>query len=495
MLIEPGINDYIQLSNFYNLIPVSCEFPVDTETPITLFKKAADGKPSFLLESVEGKEKIARYSFIGLDPSILYSHLGDQGQIKNSSGEIIKKVTGDPFQILNNLLSAYKTPVSTGMPRFFGGAVGYFGYEMSQWLERLPHTAEADLGLFDCMFMFCGTILIFDHLHHSLRIVVNNLINEPPEKSYSLALEKIEQVFKKINAPITGENDFLTAEPEEKISVSGIESNMKREDFLNGVVKAKEYIRNGDILQVVLSQRFSLPFERNPFQTYRRLRSINPSPYLYYLNFGDLVIAGSSPEMLVRVEGEEVETRPIAGTRPRGATLQDDEQLSLDLLDDPKERAEHVMLVDLGRNDLGRVCRPGTVEVPQFMEVEKYSHVMHLVSAVRGKLSPGLTAFDALKSCFPAGTVSGAPKVRAMEIIDELEPSKRGPYAGAVGYLSFNGNLDSAITIRTILFHRNHAYIQAGAGIVADSVPETEYQETVNKAQALFQTIALSQKG
>jgi len=363
---------------------------------------------------------------------------------------------------------------------------------MSQWLERLPHTAEADLGLFDCMFMFCRTIMIFDHLHHSLRIVVNNLINEAPEKSYSLAQEKIEQVFKQLNAPILGENDHLIGKPEEKISVSGIESNMKREDFLNGVVKAKEYIRNGDILQVVLSQRFRLPFEGNPFQTYRRLRSINPSPYLYYINFGDLVIAGSSPEMLVRVEGEEVETRPIAGTRPRGATHQDDEQLSLELLSDPKEKAEHIMLVDLGRNDLGRVCRPGTVEVPQFMEVEKYSHVMHLVSAVRGKLSPGLTAFDALKSCFPAGTVSGAPKVRAMEIIDELEPSKRGPYAGAVGYFGFNGNLDSAITIRTILFHRNQAYIQAGAGIVADSVPEKEYLETVNKAQALFQTIALS---
>ncbi|HAU32118.1 MAG TPA: anthranilate synthase component I [Desulfotomaculum sp.] len=480
------------MSRFYNLVPVSCEFPADTETPITLFRKTADGKPSFLLESVEGKEKIARYSFIGLDPAILYSHLGNQGQIKNSSGEVIKKVTGDPFQILNNLLSAYKTPVLTGLPRFFGGAVGYFGYEMSQWLERLPHTAEADLGLFDCMFMFCGTILIFDHLHHSLRVVVNNLINESPEKSYFLALEKIEQISKQLRAPIPGKNDFLTAKPEEKLSVSDIESNMKREEFLNSVVKAKEYIRSGDILQVVLSQRFRLPFEGNPFQIYRRLRSINPSPYLYYLNFGDLVIAGSSPEMLVRVEGEEVETRPIAGTRPRGATLRDDDQLSLELLNDPKERAEHVMLVDLGRNDLGRVCKPGTVEVPQFMEVEKYSHVMHLVSAVRGKLSPGLTAFDALKSCFPAGTVSGAPKVRAMEIIDELEPSKRGPYAGAVGYLSFNGNLDSAITIRTILFRRNHAYIQAGAGIVADSVPEREYQETVNKAQALFQTIALS---
>jgi len=491
-LIEPVLNEYIQLSKFYNLIPVSCEFPVDTETPITLFRKTADGRPSFLLESVEGKEKIARYSFIGLDPEILYSHLGNHGQIKNNSGEKIKKVTGDPFKILNNLLSAYITPVQTVMPRFFGGAVGYFGYEMSQWLERLPHTAEADLGLCDCMFMFCGTILIFDHLHHSLRIVVNNTINGSPEKSYSLALEKIERVFKKISAPVPGENDFLTAKHEEIISVSGIESNMKREVFLNGVVKAKEYIRSGDILQVVLSQRFRLPFEGNPFQTYRRLRSINPSPYLYYIDFGDLVIASSSPEMLARVEEDEVETRPIAGTRPRGATHLEDEKLSLELLDDPKEKAEHIMLVDLGRNDLGRVCKPGTVEVPQFMEVEKYSHVMHLVSAVRGKLSPGLTAFDALKSCFPAGTVSGAPKVRAMEIIDELEPSKRGPYAGAVGYFGYNGNLDSAITIRTILFHRNYAYIQAGAGIVADSEPEKEYQETVNKAQALFQTIALS---
>ncbi len=494
-MIEPGLNEYIQLSRSYNLVPVSCEFPADTETPITLFRKTAGGRPSFLLESVEGKEKIARYSFIGLDPAILYSHLGDHGQIKNGSDDVTKEVTGDPFKILSNLLSAYKTPVQTVMPRFFGGAVGYFGYEMSQWLERLPHTAKDDLGLCDCMFMFCGIILIFDHLRHSLRIVVNNMMNESPEKSYSLAVEKIEQFFKKLRAPVTGDNDFLTARSEEKISVSGIESNMRYEDFLNGVVKAKEYIRKGDILQVVLSQRFRLPFEGDPFQTYRRLRSINPSPYLYYIDFGNLVIAGSSPEMLVRVEEDEVETRPIAGTRPRGETHLEDERLSLDLLDDPKEKAEHIMLVDLGRNDLGRVCKPGTVEVPHFMEVEKYSHVMHLVSAVRGKLSPGLTAFDALKSCFPAGTVSGAPKVRAMEIIDELEPSKRGPYAGAVGYFGYNGNLDSAITIRTILFHQNHAYIQAGAGIVADSEPEKEYQETVNKAQALFQTVALSQKG
>ncbi|HAP93497.1 MAG TPA: anthranilate synthase component I [Desulfotomaculum sp.] len=490
-MYEPSLEDYVKLSRLYSLVPVSYECPVDTETPITFFWKVAAGRPAFLLESVEGGERLARYSFIGLDPSIMYSHRGGSGWIHSNPGQdTVKKVEGNPFGALEEVISSFKTPSLTGLPRFFGGAVGYWGYDMVRWLEKLPSTTADDLGLYDCQFMIGGTVLIFDHVRHTLRVVVNSFAGDSPEKSYSAAAEKIEWIIAALHKPaVSRENRALPLLNEKESIISHLESNLTREEFIARVKKAKEYIRQGDILQVVLSQRFCLPFAGDPFQAYRHLRNINPSPYLYFLDFGEVVIAGSSPEMMIRVEGEEVETRPIAGTRPRGCTNQEDEKLSRELSMDPKERAEHVMLVDLGRNDLGRVCRAGSVSVPQFMTVEKYSHVMHLVSAVKGILAPGHSTFDALKACFPAGTVSGAPKVRAMEIIDELEPARRGPYAGAVGYIGFNGNLDSAITIRTIVFYQGHAYVQAGAGIVADSDPEKEYQETVNKARALFQTL------
>lgn len=471
---------------------------MDTETPITLFWKLAAGRPAFLLESVEGGERLARYSFIGLDPAFIYSHRGGSGWIYSNPGQdgqsTVKKVKGNPFGILEEVISPFKAPSLTGLPRFFGGAVGYWGYDMVRWLEKLPSTTVDDLGLYDCQFMIGGTVLIFDHVRHTLRVVVNSLAGNLPKKSYSEAKEKIEQIIAALHKlAVSGENRALPLLNERESITSHLESTLTREEFMARVKKAKEYIRQGDILQVVLSQRFCLPFAGDPFQAYRRLRTINPSPYLYFLNFGEVVIAGSSPEMMIRVEGEEAEIRPIAGTRPRGRTDLEDEKLGRELSMDPKERAEHIMLVDLGRNDLGRVCRAGSVNVPQFMTMEKYSHVMHLVSAVKGILAPGHSTFDALKACFPAGTVSGAPKVRAMEIIDELEPARRGPYAGAVGYIGFNGNLDSAITIRTIVFYQGHAYFQAGAGIVADSEPEKEYQETVNKARALFQTLGHTQ--
>ncbi|MBE3588734.1 MAG: chorismate-binding protein [Thermoanaerobacteraceae bacterium] len=417
------------------------------------------------------------------------------------------EMEGNPFTIVEQLMDYWRGPVLPELPRFYGGAVGYFAYDLVRWLERLPSTTRDDLDLPDMILSFTGTLLVMDHLRHTLQVVVNTLPGSRPEVAYRQAVEHIEHIWRLINGPLCSgdrpadgfygslrEGDGPAPggdkKPMNKAALQEPPSSVTREEFCSLVCRAKEYIRQGDILQVVLSQRLQVPFAGDPFQVYRRLRRINPSPYLYYLDLGDVAIAGSSPEMLVRVENGVAETRPIAGTRPRGASVEADEALAAELLADPKERAEHVMLVDLGRNDLGRVCLPGTVTVPQFMVVEKYSHVMHLVSAVRGNLAEGWAAFDALKACFPAGTVSGAPKVRAMEIIEELEPVSRGPYAGAVGYLGYNGNLDTAITIRTIVFHRGYAYVQAGAGIVADSDPEREYQETLNKARALLQTLA-----
>lgn len=488
----PSQKEYLALSKHFNLIPVSYECFADTQTPITVYWKVSGGRPGCLLESVEGGERVARYSFLGIDPFLAYSHRGKTGRVWKQEGGAVQKVAGNPFEILENLISSFRVP-ELELPRFFGGAAGYFGYDLVHWLEKLPSGNKSDLPFDDCSFLFCGTVLIFDHVRHTLRIVVNSFPGDSPERAYAQAVRKIEEVLRVLNDPERESIPLLNGgancrgSPDPHFSPAG--SNFTRESFLDAVKKAKEYIRQGEILQVVLSQRFCRPFAGDPFLAYRRLRAVNPSPYLYFLNFGELAVAGSSPEMLVRVEGENVETRPIAGTRPRGGTKEEDERLARELQADPKERAEHVMLVDLGRNDLGRVCAAGSVEVPQFLTVEKYSHVMHLVSSVKGRLAPGRTAFDALKACFPAGTVSGAPKVRAMEIIAELEPAARGPYAGAIGYIGFNGNLDTAITIRTVLFSRGSAYVQAGAGIVADSDPAREYAETVKKAQALLETL------
>ncbi|NHM27932.1 anthranilate synthase component I [Desulfofundulus sp. TPOSR] len=521
-MIFPSEEEYLQLACHYRLVPVSAEWEADMETPISLFSRLATRAPSFLLESVEGGEKLARYSFIGLDPLALYHQKDGLGQIipgaGNPSGLIdaIKLVgkEANPFVIVEQLMNYLRGPHLPELPRFYGGAVGYFGYDLVRWLERLPLTATDDLGLPDLILIFTGTVLILDHVRHTLRVVVNTLPGAEPSAAYRQAAGTIEKIHRLINDSSANRDATRGLKPCRKPDMHGfrqqaikecsstnknagssISTNLTQGEFISLVQKAKEYIRQGEILQVVLSQRLQVPFNGDPFQVYRRLRRINPSPYLYYLNLGPVVMAGSSPEMLVRVEGDTVETRPIAGTRPRGSTAAEDEALAAELLADPKERAEHVMLVDLGRNDLGRVCTPGSVTVPQFMSVEKYSHVMHLVSSVQGVLAPNASAFDAFKACFPAGTVSGAPKVRAMEIIEELEPLRRGPYAGAVGYLGYNGNLDTAITIRTVTFYQGFAYVQAGAGIVADSVPEREYQETLNKARALLQTLDLENEG
>lgn len=495
-MFTPLLGEYIELSQQYNMIPICYECFADTQTPITVFWKVSQGHPAFLLESVEGGERLARYSFLGFEPYFVYAQKGKTGWLRDNTVGAVQTVEGNPFNYLEKLVFSYNAPVFADLPRFFGGAVGYFGYDLVRWLEKLPSGSKNDLELNDCYFLFCGLVMIFDHVRHTLRVVINSFPGNSPQIVYAQAIEKINGVLSALASNEREAIQLLTSNENDQ-DKSGrslspaLETNLAREDFITGVKKAKEYIRQGEILQVVLSQRFRQPFHGDPFLVYRRLRTVNPSPYLYYLNFGDVVVAGSSPEMLVRTEGEYVETRPIAGTRPRGKTKDEDERLAQELLGDPKERAEHIMLVDLGRNDLGRICEAGSVNVPQFLAVEKYSHVMHLVSSVKGRLVPGYTAFDALKACFPAGTVSGAPKVRAMEIIEELEPTVRGPYAGAIGYIGFNGNMDTAITIRTIIFHQGYAYVQAGAGIVADSDPDREYEETVNKAKALLETIEI----
>lgn len=483
-MLYPGREKFLELCRNHKVVPVSREYHADTETPITIYSKIAGNGYSFLLESVEGGSKLGRYSFIGIDPFIVYRY--ENGVNVIESGGHVCRVRDNPFKVLEQLMADKTGPALEELPRFYGGAVGYLGYDMIRHLEKLPCGEDKRQELPDSIMIFPEVVVIFDHPRHSLRLVVNVMAGDGEEQSFDQAVKKMDDVYRKITSgnvtPLLGESTGGM--------LSSVKTNMSDEYFIQGVEKAKEYISAGDILQVVLSRRLEIPFAGNPFNTYRRLRRNNPSPYMYYLDFGDTIIAGSSPEMLVKVEGKTVETRPIAGTRPRGATPEEDTLLAEELLADPKERAEHVMLVDLGRNDVGRVSAPGMVEVPQLMEVERYSHVMHLVSLVRGTLKEGYTAIDALKSCFPAGTVSGAPKVRAMEIIDEIENTRRGLYAGAVGYIGYNGNIDTAIAIRTVQFSKGTAYLQVGAGIVADSDPRRELEETANKARALIKTLA-----
>lgn len=479
----PSRVEYLDLSRNYNLIPVGRKINADMDTPISIYKKIAPKGPAYLLESVEGGENLARYSFIGFDPFLVFTSRGEESQITGGGRQ--KTVPGSPLENLERVVSGFNVHLAPGLPRFFGGAVGYIGYDAVRFIERveIPQRGAPDLP--DCNFIFAGTVLVFDHVRRTLTIVINSLPGDNPEEAYDEAEGRIDTVISAVKSGVPTE-DKDHGLP----SVHGpLEANINREEYIAKVLQAKEYIKAGDILQVVLSRRLRVPFRGEPFNAYRKLRALNPSPYLYYLDFGEVKVVGSSPEMLVRVEGGTAETCPIAGTRPRGADLAEDEALASELLGDTKERAEHLMLVDLGRNDLGKVCEAGSVKLTRFMEVEKFSHVMHLVSNVRGRLAPGKNCFDALKACFPAGTVTGAPKVRAMEIIGELEPDGRGIYAGAIGYFGFSGNLDTAITIRTVVIHEGNAYVQAGAGIVADSDPEREYEETLNKARALLKTL------
>jgi len=466
----PTLEEVRQLKKYGNLVPVYREIQADLETPVSAFLKIAHGNYSFLLESVEGGEHLARYSFIGTEPSLVL-----KTENKNSV---------DPLRLVEKEFSQFHPVPIVGLPRFHGGMVGYLSYEVARYFEKLPSPDHDSLELPESTLMLADTLLIFDHLTHKIKVVSHAHLDGDIETAYLDTTHKIDNLVNRLDQPISSETSQNIPS-----TTSLISSNVSREEFEAKVSQAKEYIYAGDVIQVVLSQRLARHTNATPFAIYRALRSINPSPYMYYLHLGDLHVIGASPELLVRVEDGVASTHPIAGTRPRGKDATEDLALEEELKSDEKERAEHIMLVDLGRNDIGRISEPGTVEVPQLMDVERYSHVMHLVSHVQGRLRAGLSQFDALRACFPAGTVSGAPKIRAMEIIAELEREKRGPYAGAVGYFDFSGNLDTAITIRTIVIKDGIAYIQAGCGIVADSIPEREYQESLSKAQALLTAI------
>ena len=487
----PDLEKFKKLTREGNLIPVYREILADVETPVTALSKLAAKSHVFLLESVEGNEKWGRFSFLGADPHLIFRVRGDEVEICNN-GDIRRfRHGGDPLRHLQALLKKYRPVPAPGLPRFYGGAVGYLGYGMVRYFEKLPVRAAADLGTDEAVFLLTDTILVFDNVRHTIKIVACAFVDEKdgvtPEESYREATAKIDGILKELQ----GKAAILpTAGPApDEITVT---PNMEAEAFRDMVRRAKEYILNGDIIQAVLSQRFEVENRFAPLHLYRALRFINPSPYLFFLKAGETILIGSSPEVLVRLEDEVAELRPIAGTRRRGGTEQEDRKMADELLQDPKEKAEHVMLVDLGRNDLGRIARPGSVQVNQLMAVERYSHVMHLVSHIQAQLEAGKDAFDVIRAAFPAGTLSGAPKIRAMEIIEELEPHQRGPYGGAVGYFSYTGNMDFGITIRTMLLKNNRIYIQAGAGIVADSDPETEYRETQSKAAGMLRAIRLA---
>jgi len=470
----PTLEEVKKMSQDGNVVPVYREIVADLETPVSAFLKINQGGYSFLLESVEGGERLARYSFIGTEP---YGALTVRGEDKT-----------DPLPLIAEELSRYKMVPVSGLPKFCGGAVGYLSYETVTRFEDLPSPDSDPLGLPESLFMFVDTVLIFDHVTHKIKVLSHVHLDGDIEEAYQKAVDKIDRLILRLNQPIQPTKQMNGSVS--VVSTSKPTSNFTREDYEAVVTKIKHYITAGEVIQVVPSQRLSQPTTAAPFDIYRALRTINPSPYMFYFDFADFYIIGASPEILVRVEDGTVTTRPLAGTRPRGQNPAEDAMLEQELRSDEKERAEHIMLVDLGRNDIGRVSEPGTVEVSELMEVERYSHVMHLVTNVHGKLRGDMNAFEALRACFPAGTVSGAPKIRAMEIIAEVEPEKRGPYAGAAGYFSFSGNMDMAIAIRTMVVTKGVAYTQAGGGIVYDSVPEREYEETMNKARALLNAIS-----
>lgn len=492
-MLYPDIKEFKSLCEKGNLIPVYREILADFDTPVSAFLKIGKS-PSFLLESVVGGEKWARYSFLGTNPSKVIKGRGKKIEIREIGRKPVVFEADDPVDVLKKEIALYKPVGVPGLPRFSGGLVGYMGYDMVRFFERVPDSKKSGINLPDMFFMLADTMLIFDSLKQKIKIVSNvHIDGKSPANAYKEAVEKIEGIVEKLKS---SKLKVKSSKGKKQKTSSKYTSSFKtKEAFEEAVLKSKEYIAAGDIFQVVLSQRFERKSDVDPFDVYRALRVINPSPYMYYIDTGDTEIVGSSPEILVRVEDKKIVLRPIAGTRKRGDTEAEDKALEEELKKDPKEMAEHIMLVDLGRNDVGRVAEKGSVDVTELMAVERYSHVMHMVSNVEGNLVNGLDAFDVLRACFPAGTVTGAPKVRAMEIIDELEPIKRGPYAGAVGYFSYSGNMDTCITIRTLIMKDGKVYVQAGAGIVADSVPEREYTETVNKAMGMMKAVEMAERG
>ncbi len=492
MGVRPGREEFRTLAADGAIVPVWDEFHADLETPVSAFLKIAARFPEehFLLESVEGGENWARYSFLGFDPYLTFRADGTGIRIRRSGAGETRAVASDPLAALQELLSGIRYRPGEGLPRLSGGAVGFVGYDYVRFLERIPDTHPKE-GLADALFLLPSRLLIFDNVKHTIRIVAHAYPDpgRSPEDAYESSLRAIGEVREILRAPSRFE-EVPAGEGE-----PGPGYEIPRDEFLARVRAAKEYIRDGEIIQAVLSNRARVETARTPTEVYRVLRALNPSPYMCLFRSGDLAIVGSSPEVLVRLEGDLVQVRPIAGTRPRGATPEEDRRLEADLLSDPKEIAEHVMLVDLGRNDVGRVAEWGTVRVDELMGIERYSHVMHIVSNVTGRLRRGKDAFDVFRAAFPAGTVTGAPKVRAMEIIEELEPFRRGIYAGAVGYFDLQGSMDFCIAIRTIVMRGREAIVQAGAGIVADSDPEREWEEIRNKARILFRALGIPDDG
>jgi anthranilate synthase component 1 len=489
-MYQPSYEEFCKKAKKGNLIPVYKEILADLETPVSAFLKIDDGKYSYLLESVEGGEKWGRYSFLGASPFLIIRAKDKRIEIIKNGKKSAFDTDENPLLFLKRLLREYKPVAIDGLPPFFGGAVGYLAYDMIRHFEDISLKKRASLELPDIIFMFTDTLLIFDNIRQRIKVVSNALVKEKGvKKAYNDAKTKIDGIIEKLKRR-TADKGQRNIKKDIRLS-----SNYTKIGFEKAVEKSKEYIKAGDIFQVVLSQRFNTGIKSEPFNVYRALRAVNPSPYMFFLRLGDFSMAGSSPEVLVRCEDGEITLRPIAGTRKRGKRAEEDKALEKELLADPKERAEHIMLVDLGRNDVGRVSEMGSVKVDELMVIERYSHVMHIVSNIKGRLKKGMDAFDVIMACFPAGTVSGAPKIRAMQIIDELEPTMRGPYAGAVGYFSFSNNMDTCINIRSVIMKDKTAYIQAGAGIVADSVPSNEYQETVNKAKAMVRAIEMAEEG
>jgi anthranilate synthase component 1 len=514
---RPTFDQFAELARSHTVVPVYRQLTGDSLTPVSAFCKIQEGDWAFLFESVVGGERIGRYSFLGAGPFRTFEAYGTKTRTRDGTGKWVEAEAADPLKVLEGMLAEYRAPHLPGLPRFCGGAVGYAGYDTVRYVEKLPNAPPDDRRVPDLCFGFYDRMVIFDHVAKTIAVVAHATgLGEPGasapgglERAYADACRRVDQLVERLQRGVadlqltdidpvaSGDREVAgssTGQPATSRSpLARTSSNFTREGFEAVVAKAREYIHAGDIFQVVLSQRFQTETRARPFDVYRALRVVNPSPFMFYVRAGAVTLVGASPEIMCRVENGEITNRPLAGTRPRGTTPEDDRRLAEELAADPKERAEHIMLVDLARNDVGRVAQIGSVKIADLLAVERYSHVMHLSSTVTGRLRPGLSAFDALRASLPAGTLSGAPKIRAMEVIDELEPHRRGPYGGAVGYVDFSGNTDTCIALRTMVILGQTAYVQAGAGIVADSVPAAEYQETVNKAMSLLRALDVAE--
>jgi anthranilate synthase component 1 len=502
MRYHPSFDEFCDLARAASVVPVYRQLIGDTLTPVSAFCKIQEGEWAFLFESVVGGERVGRYSFLGSGPFLRFQAYENRVRIEPGPGRGGQAVEDlehpDPLRLLEERLAAYQAPHVPGLPRFCGGAVGYAAYDAIRYVERLPHAPPDDRQVPDLCFAFYDRMVIFDHINKTVAAVAHAHVpgsrawsREELTRSYQDACARVDRLVERLQQGVA-DIQVTDIAPVGEVT-RPYQSNFAPEAFEAAVARCKEYIKAGDIFQVVISQRLQTETRARPFDIYRTLRVVNPSPFLFYLKTGPVSLIGSSPEIMVRVEGDRVTIRPLAGTRRRGQTEEEDLALEQDLINDPKERAEHIMLVDLGRNDIGRVARYGTVQLSDVMTVERYSHVMHLCSTVSGRLQAGKTAFDALRSCLPAGTLSGAPKIRAMEIIDELEPCRRGPYGGAVGYIDFSGNMDTCIALRTLVLKGQTVYLQAGAGIVADSVPQKEREETLSKARGLLRALEMAE--